>query len=105
MITLRLVSILFAILHLTLAKKKCPLNQTIIEEEREYAFVTFYPKDQDNETFVEVEPRTVVSFTCKSNTRRYKHHCNSKGNWDLIPGTTKGRIMYKLLKVNCRKKK
>ena len=51
MITLRIGSILFLILHLTWAKKKCPLNQTIIKEEKEHAFVSFYPKDQANETF------------------------------------------------------
>ena len=71
-------------LNLVVARN-CFLNLSVIELEKQYAHI--YPKVTVLKN--EIEPHTVLVFTCKRNTRRYTHQCSSSGNWDITPGETK----------------
>ena len=70
-------------LNLVVARN-CFLNLSVIELENQHAHI--YP----NVTILknEIEPHTVLVFTCKRNTRRYTHQCSSSGKWDITPGET-----------------
>ena len=35
----------------------------------------------------EANPSTICVLDCKSNPIKYKHRCNTDGNWDLEPGS------------------
>ena len=63
--------------------KKCNLNLTAIEAEKPFALISFFPENPEGYL---IKSRSVVIFTCKNNTRRYKHYCGSNGKWDMIPG-------------------
>ena len=75
--------ILLITLGLNLAvAETCFLNLSVIETESQHAHIYPNVKILKNQ----IEPHTVLVFTCKWNTRRYTHQCSSTGKWDITPG-------------------